>query len=1147
MNLAPIKETNHPQLSQAVHSQTHHLQTQQSQTVFLNTLLSKSILYIITLLLMTVLLMIANASSASARSLFDSSASPNTSLELQRGGQVDLIIESLTVDSATASRIDYSYTIKNIGTANANTSKVSVQAYLSNDTVFNNDGDVAAGGRVLGIPNLAAGASHSGSFGATPSIDPNSMTYLTLKVDWGESLDESSERNNTIATLIQDDGCSATYPDPQLTFQEHEVYSTASGTFVRYRLNVPNNASYDDELFAPAPELQACGLNANSSRTWVNIYDNNDAYVYGFCAFGQASSLNSIWFAKPLGEAPPDSVYVDLVDRKCNKSYRSASLPIPSYEAPKPDLIIESLAVDSYTANNIAYSYIIKNVGEAPANLDGPTDSNPDNVSVQAFLSNDMIFNNDGDVAAGGTILGVSPLGMLAPGETFNGSFSASPAVDPATMAYLTLKIDWGESLEESDEANNTAAVLIQPECEATYPTPELQFKTHEVYSTDAGTFVRYRMTVANRAAYPDELFASAPDLPACGLNTNASRTWVDIFDNNNARVYGFCSFNEAENLDLLWFAEPLGAPAPPSVSIELNDRRCGNTYRSNTLPIPPYETLTPTDTPTSTDTPTPTDTDTPAPIDTPTSTPTNTPTPTDTPTHTPTSTDTPTHTPTPTNTPKPDLGGQVQAVPDGFEGDDSCAEAHQMAINELPDHHTFHTRGDADWVKFDATAESTYRIEVQIPASSLADVTLELYKACNSEPDAGGDNELAPGIRLDFAADETGPVYLKLTNFDPNRGGEDVHYQVSVRSLQESTGTESGALIILAGRLRLSDSLQTNIHNVAGEVYKLFRESGYDDSHIEYLATEDSLSGYDKPATTANFGDAIVNWAKDKVGPEKLLTIYMIDHGDQDTFYIDEPNGQRVTPEQLDGWLDQLEAAIPEIRVNIFIEACNSGSFISGLTSISGSKRVIVTSTNALNVAYASEKGAHFSDHFFSALQQGHHIFGGYWEANESVKRSHGLQRPQIDGDGNGLPNEDTDFLIASQRSFFIASSPIESNVWPPYVEQFSELSSITDGQVTLRARIRDDLPNIKAWAVIYPPTYRAPANSAELVPETLEKVDLTAESGDLFQGVYSNLSTPGQYRIVVHAEDQNGLRARPASLNFTIGSQTFLPFVSQ
>ena len=127
----------------------------------------------------------------------------------------------------------------------------------------------------------------------------------------------------------------------------------------------------------------------------------------------------------------------------------------------KPDLIVQSLTVDEFTSNSIAYSYVIKNIGNAPANLDGPTNEDHDNVGVQAFLSQDTIFNNSGDSPAGGTILGLSPLGELAPGETFIGSFAASTFVDPSTMNYLTLKVDYGDVVDELDEDNNTIATPI--------------------------------------------------------------------------------------------------------------------------------------------------------------------------------------------------------------------------------------------------------------------------------------------------------------------------------------------------------------------------------------------------------------------------------------------------------------------------------------------------------------------------------------------------------------------------------------------------------------------------------------------------------------------------------------------------------------
>ncbi|MEO8497239.1 MAG: hypothetical protein ABI614_19375 [Planctomycetota bacterium] len=75
-------------------------------------------------------------------------------------------------------------------------------------------------------------------------------------------------------------------------------------------------------------------------------------------------------------------------------------------------------------------------MGPAPANLDGLTTANHDNVSVQAFVSADMVFNNGGDIGAGGSILGVSPLGMLNPGETLTGTFGAGLTFDLVTHPY---------------------------------------------------------------------------------------------------------------------------------------------------------------------------------------------------------------------------------------------------------------------------------------------------------------------------------------------------------------------------------------------------------------------------------------------------------------------------------------------------------------------------------------------------------------------------------------------------------------------------------------------------------------------------------------------------------------------------------------
>jgi hypothetical protein len=76
-------------------------------------------------------------------------------------------------------------------------------------------------------------------------------------------------------------------------------------------------------MFAAAPSLPPCGKNANSSRTWVDIYDQSGKRLYGFCALGKSSDLNQLWFGLEEGVVPPSWVYIELNDRSTNTKYKS--------------------------------------------------------------------------------------------------------------------------------------------------------------------------------------------------------------------------------------------------------------------------------------------------------------------------------------------------------------------------------------------------------------------------------------------------------------------------------------------------------------------------------------------------------------------------------------------------------------------------------------------------------------------------------------------------------------------------------------------------------------------------------------------------------------------------------------------------------
>lgn len=113
-------------------------------------------------------------------------------------------------------------------------------------------------------------------------------------------------------------------------------------------------------------------------------------------------------------------------------------------------------------------------------------------------------------------------------------------------------------------------------------PNPVLVFEGAEPYTAGGQQFTRYNYFVFNSTAYPDAMFAAAPALPPCGANTNSSRTWVDLFDQTGKRLYGFCNFRKADDLNTIWFGLPSDQIPPSYIYIEMNDRQTNMKYRSN-------------------------------------------------------------------------------------------------------------------------------------------------------------------------------------------------------------------------------------------------------------------------------------------------------------------------------------------------------------------------------------------------------------------------------------------------------------------------------------------------------------------------------------------------------------------------------------
>src|SRR5687768_2809993 len=128
------------------------------------------------------------------------------------------------------------------------------------------------------------------------------------------------------------------------------------------------------------------------------------------------------------------------------------------------------------------------------------------------------------------------------------------------------------------------AAVLITQSSSAAPPLPNpILFITSQEFVTISGKqFVRYNYDVFNKDAYPAEMFAAAPELPACGTNTKSSRTWVDFYDQRGKKLNGFCALGKPSDLGKIWVSFEVDAIPPSWIYIEMTDRRTNTKYKSN-------------------------------------------------------------------------------------------------------------------------------------------------------------------------------------------------------------------------------------------------------------------------------------------------------------------------------------------------------------------------------------------------------------------------------------------------------------------------------------------------------------------------------------------------------------------------------------
>jgi hypothetical protein len=387
----------------------------------------------------------------------------------------------------------------------------------------------------------------------------------------------------------------------------------------------------------------------------------------------------------------------------------------------------------------------------------------------------------------------------------------------------------------------------------------------------------------------------------------------------------------------------------------------------------------------------------------------------------------------------------------------------------------------------------------------------------------------------------------VRLSDNRAAAGEQAATYLLSIRALAETA--ETGVVVIVAGKNKEDDALQSNIYHVTNAAYQLFQANGYDDNNILYLASDtfldadgDGDNDVDAGSTKASLQSAITTIAPGLLGGGDPFTLYMMDHGGYDLFYLNliGDRSESVSAYELDQWLDQLQSKVNGVTINVIIEACHSGSFIDLPQALSGPDRVIVASTGAYPLAYASEQGAVFSDAFIDALGRGMSLYSGFEEARWAARQAHPDQTPWLDDNGDGVPNDPQDGQVAARRGFAYAGT-LTGEDWPPYIADARVQR--TSGTIQAQVLVHSSKTISEVWALIYAPSYEPPAPGEDMIIDDVPRVTLveTQQGGD-FVATY-DFTEQGSYRVVVNAMDDTGKTARPREAKGGETHAVFLP----
>jgi len=300
------------------------------------------------------------------------------------------------------------------------------------------------------------------------------------------------------------------------------------------------------------------------------------------------------------------------------------------------------------------------------------------------------------------------------------------------------------------------------------------------------------------------------------------------------------------------------------------------------------------------------------------------------------------------------------------------------------------------------------------------------------------------------------------------------------------------------------------------------------DIAYLDFIENSPNLLFDENLPLKKRFELSITDWAKPSVSPIAPLYIYIIGHGEPEGVIFGD--GSILTSEDLNDWLSELSQ---NVRITVVIESCYSGSFITqkhgDVPVLSRENRTIICSSRADNESHARSTTC-FTIEFFKGIYNKKDIKTSFEDARELFES----QLPQIDADGDGIPNEEYDDILAMKGVHI----PYYFITWPevlpvPEIVKVSRFGEINSRKpITVTAELTG--VNIeRVWIEVVTPDLQD-----ELYIDLSDtQIDLVDDDGDgVYEAWLSDIYLPGKYSILFYAESSSGYSAQAVQTDFFV-----------